>query len=64
MQKQIKKTNKQLKIVEKWFENCLKWKYKNNWLILEYLNKREEILYKRKRKLIKLNKNVFMTFWL
>jgi len=63
MEKQIKKIEKQLDKVEIWIASCIEWKYTNNWLILEYLSKREKTLQATKKKLLKINSDMLINFW-
>jgi len=62
MQKQIKKIDDSLKKVSDWITKCIYWEYRQNLLILNLLYKREKLLEKTKRKLIKLNLNNFLTW--
>ena len=56
MDKQINKIDDSLNKVLKGIKKSINWDFKNNWLILEYLTKRQKSLEKTKRKLIKFNK--------
>ena len=55
MQKQIQNIDNSIKKVEKGILECFEWKYTNNNLIIDILNKREKILQKTRKKLVKIN---------
>lgn len=62
MQKEIEKNEKSLKKVHGWIKRVLNWEFENWEMILQVLYKREKILEKTRRKLVKLNKKHF-TMW-
>lgn len=62
MQKQIEKNEASLKKVAEGIEKVLNGEFKNGELILSILYKRERILEKTRKKLVKLNKKHFI-FW-
>lgn len=63
MEKQIQKVEKALKKVENGILDCIDWKYTNNGLILELLTKREKVLQKTRKKLVRLNEKNLLSFW-
>lgn len=57
MQSPFEKIKSSLDKVDNWIIDCLAGKYRTNELILSYLNKREKILQKTRKKLIIINRN-------
>ena len=55
MEKQIQKIEQSIKKVETGIIECFDWKYKNSELIIWFLNKREKVLQKTRKKLIAIN---------
>jgi hypothetical protein len=62
MDKQIKETEIAIRKVDIFITKAVAWEFKNSWLVLEYLDKRLEILQNTKTKLYKLTKKHF-TKW-
>lgn len=62
MQKQIEKNEASLKKVAEGIERTLNGEFENGELILDLLSKRERILEKTRRKLVKLNKKHFISW--
>ena len=62
MEKQIKKIDESLKKISEWKEKTINWDFKNNELIFQFLDKRESILSKTRKKLVKLNLNNLLTW--
>jgi len=57
MENDVENIDDSIKKVEAGVIDCLKWKYKNNGLILDYLEKREIILNITREEIIGLNFN-------
>lgn len=55
MEKQIQKIDESLKKVSEWIEKTINWEFRNNKLILQLLHKKERLLEKTKKKLVRLN---------